>query len=112
MLTRMKGKTLLTWGGAGETFCYEGSVKAGTIIHYGEGFRWTATISALDYQRLLRHFSSREVAIGTSKTAPPPGSVGQWMKANVHKTGLMSYVGAILLEEGIATKPGRGRIQF
>jgi hypothetical protein len=29
------------------------------------------------------------------------------MKANAHETGLMSYVGAILLKEEFATKAGR-----
>src|SRR5258708_21864256 len=103
-------KTILTWGQEGETFSYDGSVNTGTTIRYGQRFKFTATISAINYQRLLRQFSGNQVAIGTSKTDPPAGSVGDWMKANVNKSGLMSYVGAILLEEGYATKPRRGRI--
>jgi hypothetical protein len=35
------------------------------------------------------------------------GSVGEWLKARVSKTALASYVGPILLEEGLA-KRGRG----
>jgi hypothetical protein len=104
--------TLETWGGGGETFKYDGSVATGTTIHYGENFRWKAVIGASDYARLLRQFSGKEVAIGTSKSTPPPGSVGEWMKANVNKSGLMSYVGAILVKEKYAVKPRAGRIQF
>ncbi len=105
-------KILLTWGREGETFSYEGSVATDTTIHYGKDFKYKATISKFDYQQLFRVFSGKQIAIGTSKTDPPPGSVGEWMKANINKTGLMSYVGAILLNEGYATKPKRGRIQF
>ena len=108
----MNGRTILTWGQDGETFYYEGSVSTGTTIHYGDSYRHTAKISATDYHRLLQQFPGGEVAVGTSKTDPPTGSVGRWMKDNVNKSGLMSYVGAILLEEGYATKLRRGRIRF
>jgi hypothetical protein len=108
----MTGKILQTWQQAEKTFCYEGSVKTGTTIHYGEGHRFTAKISAADYQRLLKQFPPGEYAVGTAKTDPPPESVGRWMKDNVNQTGLMSYVGAILREENYATRPKAGRIQF
>jgi hypothetical protein len=107
----MKCRTLSTWGG-GKQFCYEGSVSTGTTIRYGKELRWTATISASDYQRILQYFSKSDVAVGTSKDTPPPGSVGEWVKANVNKSGLMSYIGAILVQEGYAAKPGVGRIRF
>jgi hypothetical protein len=42
------------------------------------------------------------VKIGTSRDAQPDGSVGDWLKANVSKTALTSYVGPILIEEGYA----------
>jgi hypothetical protein len=105
-------KTILTWGREGETFSYEGAVRSGTTIHYGKNFGNTAKISSGDYSRLLGHFSGREVSVGTSKDKPPEGSAGRWMKDNVTKSGLMSYVGAILIEEGYATKPRRGLINF
>jgi hypothetical protein len=105
-------KTLLTWGRGGETFEYEGSVLGGTTIHYGDGYQWSATISGADYARLLGRFAGKEVAVGTSKTQPPPGSVGEWVKANINRSGLMSYIGAILVEEGYAIKPMPGRIRF
>jgi hypothetical protein len=107
----MKCKTLSTWGGNKQS-CYEGSVSTGTIIRYGQAFRWTATISASDYSRILHHFSKSDVAIGTSKDSPPPGSVGDWVKAHVNRSGLMSYIGAILVDEGYAVKPRVGRIKF
>jgi len=74
MLTVM---TLKTWREGEETFSYDGSVKTGTTIHYGADFRYRATISASDYQRLLQKFASGEYAVGTSKTDPPKGSVGR-----------------------------------
>lgn len=104
--------TLQTWRQGEEIFQYEGSVNTGTVIHYGENFRFTVRISASDYQRLLQKFPTGEYDIGTSKTDPPKGSVGRWMKDNVNKTGLMSYVGAILCKEGFAMKPRAGRIRF
>jgi len=100
-----------TWGGDA-SFSYEGDVLSGTTIYYGNALRWKATIKAEDYRKLLRRFSGKEVSIGTSKTDPPPGSVGEWVKANINKSGLMSYIGAILVREGYAAKPDRGRIQF
>lgn len=106
-------KTLSTWSDDGNTyFRYEGSVVQGTTIHYGDGFRWQAVIGSQDYARLLRRFSGKETRIGTSKDKPPAGSVGEWVKANVTRSGLMSYIGPILVAEGYAVKPKRGYIRF
>jgi hypothetical protein len=105
-------KVLPTWGGGDERFEYSGSVSSGTTIRYGEGFQWAATISGADYARILQRYSGRELQIGTSKDKPPVGSVGEWVKANVNRSGLMSYIGAILVAEGFAVKPKRGWIQF
>lgn len=106
------GAKLLTWGGDGETFRYDGSVASGTVIHYGEDYRWTAEITASAYEQLLKKFSGQDVPVGTSKSNPPAGSVGEWVKANVNRSGLMSYIGAILVAEDYATKPKIGRIRF
>ena len=108
----MSGKILRTWRQGEETFSYESSVEEGTKIHYGEFYRYAANISKADYARLLSKFPAGEYAVGTSKDDPPAGSVGRWMKDNVTKTGLMSYVGAILLEECYTSKPKAGRIKF
>ncbi len=105
-------KVLSTWKGGPEQFQYEGSVATGTELRYGTDFFWKATITAADYQRILRRFSGKEVQIGTSKDSPPAGSVGEWVKANVNKSGLMSYIGAILIAENYATKPRPGWIRF
>lgn len=105
-------KVLPTWGGGDERFEYTGSVRNGTTIRYGEDFQWAATISDADYARILQRYSGRELQIGTSKDKPPAGSVGEWVKANVNRSGLMSYIGAILVAEGFAVKPKRGWIRF
>ena len=105
-------KFLKTWGGGEESFTYSGSVKIGTTIGYGNGFQFRATISNTQYEAILKHFSGKEVKVGTSMDKPPVGSVGHWVKANVNKSGLMSYIGAILVEEGFAAKPKRGWIRF
>lgn len=105
-------KTLNTWKGGPEQFQYVGSVATGTHIRYGAQFAWTVNIDAADYQRLLKRFSGQLVMVGTSKDKPPAGSVGEWVKANITRSGLMSYIGAILVEERYATKPKPGWIQF
>ena len=94
-------KVLPTWAGESK-FRYDGSVTSGTEIEYGDHFGHKVRIPAEAYANLLRHFSGREVKIGTSRTVPPDGSVGGWLKANASKTALASYVGPILIEEGYA----------
>jgi hypothetical protein len=101
-----------TWGGGEELFHYSGSVKTGTVVAYGDGCRFRATITAAQYAAILAQFSGKDLSIGTSIDKPPSGSVGEWVKANVNRSGLMSYIGAILMLEGYATKPKRGRIRF
>jgi hypothetical protein len=52
------------------------------------------------------------VDIGTSRTDPPRGSVGEWLQLNVSKRAIASYVGPILIAEGYAEKAGRPKIGF
>ena len=94
-------KVLPTWAGKSQ-FRYTGSVATGTEIEYGRSFRFKAGTTAGEYANLLRRFSGRHVKIGTSRTVSPDGSVGDWLKANVSKTALASYVGPILVDEGYA----------
>jgi hypothetical protein len=94
----MARKKLLTWAGRSK-FEYSGSVKSGTDIYYGKDFRYHELISSDKYQMLLDHFRSRTVSIGTSRTNPPNKSLGEWLKANVSRTALASYVGPILIHE-------------
>jgi hypothetical protein len=101
-------KKLNTWGNR-SSFEYKGSVKEGTIIFYGSGH--SKFLKAAIYKKMLRHFVGRIVYCGTSRTDPQKGSLGEWLKANVSKTALASYVGAILVREGYAVKRGN-RIEF
>jgi hypothetical protein len=105
-------KRLPTWA-ARSSFEYSGSVQAGIEILYGKK-PYRQRIAAAQYQALLRHFKGATVGIGTSRTDPTPGSVGEWLQANVTKTAMASYVGPILLEEGYAKRvPGaRSEIRF
>jgi hypothetical protein len=52
--------------------------------------------------------------MGTSRDNPPTGSVGAWLQENVTKTAIASYVGPILLSEGLASRvPGEpSKIRF
>jgi hypothetical protein len=103
--------TLPTWAGR-SSFSYTGSVRHGTKITYGTGS--SMTISADQYAALLNHFRGRTVNIGTSRTHRHPGSVGDWLRENVTKVAVASYVGAILIEEGYAEKvrDGEPEIRF
>ena len=101
--------TLTTWGERSQ-FSYLGSVTQGTAITYGKGF--SVTVSAGEYHALLTHFQGQTVDIGTSHDNPPHGSVGEWLRMHVTKTGIASYIGAILVSEGYARKAGGPRITF
>jgi hypothetical protein len=105
-------KRLQTWAGRSE-FEYEGSVTMGTRIHYGRK-PWTAHMSAEQYRALLNHFRHNVADMGTSRDNPPTGSVGAWLQENVTKTAIASYVGPILLSEGLASRvPGEpSKIRF
>ena len=94
-------KKLPTWGGRSE-FEYEGSVATGTTIYYGSNS--SMVVSADHYSALLQRFRDQVPNIGTSRDQAPKGSVGDWLQQNVTLTAIASYVGAILIEEGYATK--------
>jgi NTP pyrophosphatase (non-canonical NTP hydrolase) len=94
-------KTLPTWRGRSR-FRYEGSIAVGTRLWFGEGLRFSTYVSAEAYSKLLAHFGGREVSIGTSRDAPPEGSVGDWLKRHVTKAAIASYAGPILIHEGYA----------
>jgi len=103
---------LSTWRGRSK-FKYSGSVSTGTVIRCGKEFRWEARMSEEQWERLLSHFRGRMVSIGTSRTDPPPDSVGEWLQEHVTKTAIASYVGPILIHEGYASRDQkRDRIRF
>jgi len=103
-------KILPTWAGRSK-FEYSGSVAAGTEIRYGKK-PYRQKISSGQYRELLMHFKGATVGIGTSRTDPTPGSVGEWLQANVTKTAIASYVGPILLEEGYAERVSGARSEI
>jgi len=100
---------IFTWGGR-STFSYTGSVDEGTRIVFGANH--VARVSAAEYADLLQHFAGRTVNVGTSRTDPPAGSVGEWLKANVTPTAIASYIGAILVHEGVAKRGFGADIKF
>jgi hypothetical protein len=101
-----------TWTGASD-FKYSGSVRAGLQIYCGEGFLRRYAITATELREALVAFSGREVKIGTHRTAPPDGSIGDWIRRKFRKGGIMSYVGPILIEEAYAVRGGgTDRIQI
>ena len=104
-------QTLPTWARRKE-FRYRGSVKEGVTIKYGIGFNLTQHITARQFRNLLDYFRGRTVNIGTSRTNPPPGSVGEWLQINVTKIAMASYVGPILINENYATKVEGPMIKF
>lgn len=102
-------RILKTWAER-SNFSYAGSVKQGTQITYGRGY--SLSLSTTQYAELLDHFLGDTVDIGTSRTNPPRGSVGEWLQSNVTKTAIASYVGPILIAEGYAKKVGGSKIMF
>ena len=104
-------RTLQTWAG-GSRFGYAGSVQEGVIINYGKKLNFSQRIRDDQFGDLVEHFRGRTVNIGTSRTSPPHGSVGEWLQENVTKTAMASYVGPILIQEGYATRIGGPIIQF
>ncbi len=99
----------LTWAGRSK-FSYSGSVANGTEIVYGKG--WKAYVSAEQYNDLRRHFKGLTIPVGTSRTDPPKGSLGEWLQANVSITQLASYVAPILIIEGYAICVGKHDISI
>jgi len=93
---------LQTWARRSQ-FEYTGSVEAGVLIRYGRSGQ-EVRVSREQFATLLRHFHGRAVSIGTSRTIPPAGSVGEWLQKHVTKTAIASYVGPILIHEGYAEK--------
>ena len=98
-------KELKTWAGR-SSFKYDGSVAKGTNILYGSNFKFTTEISSDQYEKLFDNFRGKTVSIGTSRTSPPIGSLGEWLQQNVNRTALASYIGAILVSERYAIKNG------
>jgi len=84
----------------GAKFFYEPTADGGFCIRYGRG--WETVVSGADVQQLINHFRGQEVALGTSRDNPPPGSVGAWLQVEVTPVAIASYLGPILVQEGYA----------
>jgi len=67
-------------------------------------------VTAEAYISLRHHFIGRIVNIGTSRTEPPEGSLGKWLKANVTQAAIACYVGPILVVEEYAKRVGKHEI--
>lgn len=102
-----------TFGGQSE-FPYTGSVETGTSIWPGKNVHFRLKFTSQQWSDLLVAFRGRgEVRAGLNFAHPEPGSMGEWIKQNWNtKMGPASYVGGILIAEGYAERPRRGRIRF
>ena len=87
---------LITWSSRSK-FRYTGSVKSGVTIFYGSDNKYAVKLTSDDFVRLLDHFAGRMVRLNTSRTAVLPGSVGDWIRSNITKTAITSYLGPILI---------------
>ena len=98
-----------TWGKR-SSFDYTGSIETGTDIKFGQGR--AVTVTAQQYAALRKHFLNQVVAVGTSRTDPPKRSLGEWLKNNVTKLAIASYVAPILVLEGYAERVGTREIRI
>ncbi len=96
-------KTLAT----GTEFEYSGSVVKGLSLVVGDGY--TNKVSREVLSALTKHFFGREVDLGTSRTDPPEGSIGEWLISQT-SINLASYIGPVLVEEGFADTGMNGKI--
>lgn len=108
MTTKLK-----TWADKSD-FEYDGSVIQDVEIRYGAKRRWREKVSKAEFRTLLSYFKGKTVDIGTSRTNPPPGSLGEWLQRHVTQTAIASYIGPILIREGYAERVSGqpSKIQF
>jgi hypothetical protein len=103
-------KSLKTWAGKSE-FEYMGSVKDGTTIIVGES-RQITEVSSEQYKQLIKHFSGRTVKVGAVQSSDSePGTLDEWLKNNVTKRMIATYVASILNRESYA-RNSKGKIEF
>jgi hypothetical protein len=101
-----------TWSGISQFEC-EGAVGGDLTMYYGAEFRSRISVRVSQINALLTVFKGKEVPIGTSRTSPPRGSVGEWLQRYVTRTAIASYIGPILIADGVARRGGDSdRIKF
>ena len=93
-----------TWAG-GSTFQFRQDDAQGYFIRFG-GSPQVVHVSREFIQRIQREFGGRMVSVGTSRTDPPSGSLGEWLQVNLTRTATASYVGALLVNLKIAERQG------
>lgn len=98
-------KRLKTWGER-TFFEYDDSNDSKTVIYYGADLKWKVELPKKDYEKLIKEFAGKTVPIGTSLDKPPTGSVGEWIIKNLRTSQIAYILGAILVEDGYATKKG------
>lgn len=97
--------------GQGAEFFYTGTPETGTDLKFGSDQK--ACVSAAEYSALRAHFRGMRVVIGASRTHPPIGSLGAWLKESLAgRPAIASYVAPILIEAGWATRIDNQTIQF
>lgn len=92
---------LATWAGR-STFEYRRHANGGYDIRFGHG--QTVYVSPALLDALVRTFGNKSLPLGTSRTAPPPNSLGAWLQRHLVPTATASYIGPLLVEIGLAAK--------
>lgn len=75
-------------------------------IYYGSECKQKARISIKQFESLLEEFQGQSLPLTTTRNTTSNHSIGTWLKINVTKTAIASYIGAILIAENHATKIG------
>ena len=78
-------------------FWYARTRHRNILIEFGEGREYTVT--AQQYQHMIRAFSGQVVKLGPTHGNPKPGTVEAWVNHNITGTGIASYLGPILVHE-------------
>lgn len=97
--------------GQGVEFSYTGTPETGTDLHFGDGQK--VSVSAAEYAALRAHFRGMQVPIGASRTDPPVGSLGAWLRENLsNRPVIASYVAPILIDSGWGRRINNRTIEF
>lgn len=85
----------------------------GFELRYGSDGANRAFVPDAFIQQVAIDLAGQEVAVGASRTDPSPGSLGDYLLANLSPTALASYVAPLLVWLGIAGPGGQqGHIRF
>ena len=93
---------ITSWNGQ-IPFYYKGDIQHGTVIII-PGIDIDYHITTEMYESMAQKFSGRTVKIGDFSEDPGKGSVEHWFQEKYGGLGLMNFIGAILIEQGGATR--------